>query len=245
LKDVLESARDQARALSHEQSPGTSKIPKVPHGAFDVDASKSKIAQAKDPRKVEEWDPLLKRLNELANPRPPATAAAPAPAPRPMTFAPPPSRGGSFEDVVEQVARALANKVKDVNCEEANEIARLLAELAQAARNGDKKKMIECGRAIHEKGKLFCNRLRNMAANLQGKGPAERDCQDQMVKAAIQLTNNSMQLKILCSVKAASVEKNKDNDAVLTTLVHDIGVVVTNGLEGMDIARKTIFKADV
>ena len=53
------------------------------------------------------------------------------------------------------------------------------------------------------------NVTRTMADNLKGRGPAERDCQDQMIKASVSFTNNAMQLKILCSVKAASVEKNK------------------------------------
>ena len=48
-----------------------------------------------------------------------------------------------------------------------------------------------------------------MAGNIKGKSVPERDCQDVMVKSAVQFTNNAMQLKILTSVKAASVEKNK------------------------------------
>jgi len=84
-----------------------------------------------------------------------------------------------------------------------------------------------------------------MSGNIKGRSIPERDCQDQMIKSAVSFTNNAMQLKILASVKAASVETNRDNDETLTTLVRDIGAVVTSGLEGMDIARKTIFKADV
>lgn len=69
-----------------------------------VEASKASIANAADPRRVEEWDPLLKRLNELANPRPATPAHTPAPAqPRATKFTAPPA-GGKFEDVVEQVS---------------------------------------------------------------------------------------------------------------------------------------------
>lgn len=48
-----------------------------------------------------------------------------------------------------------------------------------------------------------------MSAKLEGKTAQERECQDQMLRVAQGFTNLGMQLKILCSVKAASVETNK------------------------------------
>lgn len=115
----------------------------------------------------------------------------------------------------------------------------VLAELAKAARDGNKQRMIECSRLVAERGKAFSKKLRyvsdylnydpaypisDMSARLEGKTAQERKCQDQMLRVAQGFTNLGMQLKILCSVKAASVETNKVCSC-------PNGVVYLNGLD--------------
>jgi hypothetical protein len=246
--DVVASARDHARSAALDKAGA-----KVPHANVDEKAAQKRINDAPDSRRVEHWDPLLKALHDLANPKPaqaiprpshpPAQVAAPKPAPPPELV--PVPKGGSFEEVAAAVARNIASKVKDVQCEEADEIAKLLALLAEAAKQGNRQKLIECARGIAEKGKLYSNRLRNYAGRVPGKTAPEREVQDIMLRAATLMGSYGMQLKILCSVKAAKLESNKDQDETLNSLVREVGAIVTAGLEAIDVTRKTIFKADV
>jgi len=49
-------------------------------------------------------------------------------------------------------------------------------------------------------------------------------------------------LKILTSVKASSIDLDKDTDESLNSITRSIGKVITEGLTQMEIVKKTIFK---
>lgn len=80
------------------------------------------------------------------------------------------------------------------------------------------------------------------AAAISGKNLAEKTIQDRLIRAAQALQNYGMQLKILTSVKAASVATDKDTDESLASIVRGIGSVVDEGLTSMDITDRTILK---
>lgn len=50
------------------------------------------------------------------------------------------------------------------------------------------------------------------------------------------------QLKILCAVKAASIEDNKDNDGALNTIVRNLGTMMMSGLDAMAISKISLAK---
>jgi hypothetical protein len=50
----------------------------------------------------------------------------------------------------------------------------------------------------------------------------------------------STQLKILCAVKAATIEDNKDTDGALVTIARNLGMMVNDGLDAMAIAKVTV-----
>jgi len=61
----------------------------------------------------------------------------------------------------------------------------------------------------------------------------EKKEQDQLLKCAQALRNYGTQLKILASVKAASIEESRDTDESLSTLTRNLGEAVQVALRGM------------
>lgn len=178
---------------------------------------------------------LVSDLNNLATPKP---KPAPAPAPAPVKKVP----TGSLEDVLDQVADDITAKGHEFDCSEARDIGFHLAQLAKYARSGQKQLMLEEARKASLKIAELCKILRAKAAAIPGKNMAERTIQDRLIRAAQALQNYGMQLKILTSVKAASVAVDKDTDESLASIVRGIGSVVDEGLTSMDITDRTILK---
>jgi len=60
---------------------------------------------------------------------------------------------------------------------------------------------------------------------------------DQLMKSAQGLRDMSTQLKILCAVKAASIEENKDADGALSIIARNLGTMMMSGLDAMAISQ--------
>jgi len=153
-----------------------------------------------------------------------------------------PATSSPFEEVVEQVARTIAEKVKSVKSEEADDVSKHLANLASAARSGKRQEVLSEGREVAQSIKKFSEMLRACANQIPKTNPHFLTYQDQLIRGAQSLDNLSTQLRILTSVKAASVEKDKDTDATLNTIVQSVGAVIGEGLTTIDITRATILK---
>eukprot|EP01126_Amoeba_proteus_P047236 TRINITY_DN5382_c0_g1_i14.p1 TRINITY_DN5382_c0_g1~~TRINITY_DN5382_c0_g1_i14.p1 ORF type:complete len:356 (+),score=70.72 TRINITY_DN5382_c0_g1_i14:2306-3373(+) len=146
-----------------------------------------------------------------------------------------------FEDVVEHVAGVIHTMANECSCEPAKDIGFHLTQIAKSARVGNKQGMLQEARAASTKINELCKLLRSRAAS-SPKNPQERVIQDRMIRAAQALQNFAMQLKILTSVKASSVDVDKDTDESLSSIVRGIGKAIQEGLISVEISDRTISK---
>jgi len=119
-------------------------------------------------------------------------------------------------------------------------LSSLLSDLATAARAGNRKELLQQGKKVASSIKEFCEQLRDYSSKIPKKNRHELVIQDRLIRAAQGLENFGTQLRILTSVKAASVETDKDTDQSLNSIVQGVGVAVTEGLTAIDISNKTI-----
>eukprot|EP01128_Nolandella_sp_AFSM9_P005787 TRINITY_DN2861_c0_g1_i1.p1 TRINITY_DN2861_c0_g1~~TRINITY_DN2861_c0_g1_i1.p1 ORF type:complete len:2112 (+),score=650.25 TRINITY_DN2861_c0_g1_i1:34-6336(+) len=246
LAEALEAVVASSKDTTDEMVPATASAISVPRTPGSLADAVNATAGAVDPRSVQQYPPILKDLHDLANPKVKRVEKKKK-VTRPPPQAPPSyvKKGGSFEDVVDQVAANLRNRISDIDSPEANDIVRLLKQLAQAARDGNKQLLITTARELAQRMKDFASILRTNGKRIQPTSVPFKNTQNQLYRSAQSMTNLGMQMKILCSVKAATLETNKDTDEVLNNLVTDIGTMVTLGVDGLDVSRKTIFKAEV
>eukprot|EP01127_Copromyxa_protea_P017772 TRINITY_DN5463_c0_g1_i1.p1 TRINITY_DN5463_c0_g1~~TRINITY_DN5463_c0_g1_i1.p1 ORF type:complete len:2866 (-),score=1037.09 TRINITY_DN5463_c0_g1_i1:28-7458(-) len=204
------------------------------------------------PTRPEVVDKIVQSRPQRAQPPPTSVLVADltaiaTPKPKPVVVPPPvvkpaPKKDGSLEDVVEQVADDITAKGNQYDNVQARDIGYHLTQLAKYARSGQRQSMLEEARAASLKIAELCKILRAKAAAVPGKNIQEKMIQDRLIRAAQALQNYGMQLKILTSVKAASVTTDKDTDESLASIVKGIGNVVDEGLTSMDITDRTILK---
>jgi len=116
-----------------------------------------------------------------------------------------------------------------------------LANLARAARSGNKQDMLLAAKQASVFIIAFCKQLEILSKQIPGRNIAEKKEQDNLFRYQQALRNYGTQLKILSSVKAASIEDSKDTDASLTTLTRNLGDVVQASLHSMAVTRDAIF----
>lgn len=153
---------------------------------------------------------------------------------------PEPASEGVFERAIEEVAQNVKKAVNEHHgILEARNIAETLAILAQAARKGERQKMIMAGRTLSTQIQEFIKVLLALANRVAAKNPMY---QDRLIKFANALRNYATQMKILISVKAASIEKDADADESLASITRSLGHMITDAVTTMDIVKVTILK---
>jgi len=147
----------------------------------------------------------------------------------------------SFEDVAAGVAYQIHEQAKGLS-KDADDIALELANLAAAARAGNRSDLLRAARAAAAHIAAYVKKLLELAATIPGNNPQERRLKESLHRAASNLRDMGTQLKILASVKAASIEDSRDTDATLTTLTRNLGEMLKEGLTAMAICKATIRK---
>jgi len=150
----------------------------------------------------------------------------------------------TFDQVLAAVAAEMHQAAKNLS-QEADSLARELANLARAARSGNKHDMLLAAKAASAFILAYCKQLDILAKQIPGRNMAEKKEQDNLYRYQQALKNYGTQLKILSSVKAASIEDSKDTDASLTTLTRNLGDVVQASLHSMAVTRDAIFGGKV
>jgi len=150
----------------------------------------------------------------------------------------------TFDQVLAAVAAEMHQAAKNLS-QEADSLARELANLARAARSGNKQDMLLAAKAASAFILAYCKQLDILAKQIPGRNMAEKKEQDNLYRYQQALKNYGTQLKILSSVKAASIEDTKDTDASLTTLTRNLGDVVQASLHSMAVTRDAIFGGKV
>jgi uncharacterized protein (UPF0305 family) len=146
----------------------------------------------------------------------------------------------TFDEVLAAVANEMHQAAKNLS-QEADSLARELANLARAARSGNKQDMLLAAKAAAAFIQAYCKQLDVLSKQIPGRNMAEKREQDNLCRYQQALKNYGTQLKILSSVKAASIEDSKDTDASLTTLTRNLGDVVQASLHSMAVTRDAIF----
>jgi len=144
-------------------------------------------------------------------------------------------RARSFEDIAQAVAWKIHQQSKEMEnpSKTGDNVALELAHLASAARGGDKQKLLLSAKAASAQIQAFSKEISDLAARIPGKTPREREIQEQLLRCAQGLKNYSMHLKILASVKAASIEQSRDTDESLSTIARDLGDLISQSLGNM------------
>jgi len=145
----------------------------------------------------------------------------------------------SFEDVAAAIAYEIHQKAKALSSE-GDAIAVELANLSRAARAGDRQTLLMSAKAAAAHILAFCKKLIELAHSIPCRNERERREQDRLLKTAASLKDTATQLKILAAVKAATIEDSRDTDATLTTLTRNLGVLINQGLDAMQVTHLTI-----
>lgn len=151
------------------------------------------------------------------------------------------SNAKTFDEVAAAIAKEIHEKAKSIS-KDGDNLAMELANLARAARSGNKQSLLIAAKAASGHIIGFCKQINEMAAKMPARTPHEKKEQDQLIKCAQALRNYGTQLKILASVKAASIEESKDTDESLSTLTRNLGEAVQVALKGMISIQATVRK---
>jgi len=182
---------------------------------------------------------LVSKLDTMAKPRP-------KPLPPPIEKEPefPRLRASrvKFEDMVDHVATQIARKGKETQLKEATTVSTHLGELAAAARVGSRQNVLLQGKNVSNSIKEFCQQLRSYASKIPKRNRHEFEIQDRLIRTAQGLENICTQLRILTSVKATSIESDKDTDQTLNTIIVGVGSAVTEGLAAIEITNRSILR---
>jgi len=138
----------------------------------------------------------------------------------------------TFDEVAAAIAREIHEQAKKVS-QEGDMLAMELANLARAARSGDKQAMLIAAKAASAHILAFCKQISEVSKKMPTRTQHERKEQDQLLRCSQALKNYGTQLKILCSVKAASIESSRDTDETLSALTRNLGEAVQVSLKGM------------
>jgi len=138
----------------------------------------------------------------------------------------------SFEDIAQAVAYNIHQQNQDLQLKSktGENVAVELANLASSARGGEKQKLLLSAKAAAAQIQAFGKELTELANKIPGKTPREREIQENLLRSAQGLKNYSMHLKILSSVKAASIEESRDTDESLSTIARDLGDLISQSL---------------
>jgi len=152
------------------------------------------------------------------------------------------SNARSFEDITQAVAWKIHQQSKDmpIPSKTGDNVALELAHLASAARAGDKQKLLLSAKAAAAQIQAFAKELIELANRMPCKTPREREIQEDLLRCASGLKNYGMHLKILASVKAASIEQSRDTDESLSTIARDLGDIITQSLSNMRVVYTTL-----
>jgi len=142
------------------------------------------------------------------------------------------SNARTFDEVAAAIAREIHEQAKKIS-QEGDMLAMELANLARAARSGDKQGMLIAAKAASAHILAFCKQINEVSQKMPVKTQHEKREQDQLLKCSQALKNYGTQLKILASVKAASIESSRDTDESLSTLTRNLGEAVKVALRGM------------
>jgi len=143
------------------------------------------------------------------------------------------------EDIMSGVAYEIHEKAKNISGD-ADQVALALAELGNAARSGNRTELLKASKAAAMHIAALCKKLQELAAKIPGNTPQEKRLKDQLLRSAQGLRDMSTQLKILCAVKAATIEDSRDTDGALSILTRNLGTVMMQGLDAMQIAKVTM-----
>jgi len=146
----------------------------------------------------------------------------------------------TFDEVLAAVAKEMHEAAQGMS-EEADNLAVELAKLAKAARGGSKQDVLISAKAAAAYINAFCKQIEALASKIPGRNFAEKKEQDNLLRYRLCLSNYATQLKILSSVKAASIEESRDTDATLKTLTMNLGDVIQASLRSMGTTRDAIF----
>jgi len=167
---------------------------------------------------------------------------------QPMEFDEPPvalKDAKSFEDITAAVAYNIKKQCEELQNETtktASNVALELSNLAKSARTGDRQNMLKSARAASAHIAALAKELVAIAQKMQPKNAHEQSIQDHLVRCSQGLTNYGTQLKILTSVKAASIEESRDTDESLSTIATDLGDLISGALTSMAITTTTILR---
>jgi len=151
----------------------------------------------------------------------------------------------TFEDITAAVAyniKKQCDELQNETTKTASNVATELSNLAFAARSGDRQNMLKSARAASAHIAALSKELLAIAQKIQPKNPHEQSIQDHLVRCSQGLTNYGTQLKILTSVKAASIEESKDTDESLATITCDLGDLISQALTSMSVTTSTILR---
>eukprot|EP01125_Pyxidicula_operculata_P015360 TRINITY_DN51_c0_g1_i1.p1 TRINITY_DN51_c0_g1~~TRINITY_DN51_c0_g1_i1.p1 ORF type:complete len:2407 (-),score=1023.65 TRINITY_DN51_c0_g1_i1:86-6571(-) len=151
-------------------------------------------------------------------------------------------RAKSFEDVAHSVAYNIHNRTKEVKSEAASGIAKELATLSTVSRQGKKSEMMVSSKNAATQLLSFVKELTDLANKIPGKTRLEQEKKESLLRTAAGLRNYSTHLKILTSVKAASVGSGEasETDTTLTVLCTDLGNIITNALSEMQTVNQIL-----
>jgi len=155
------------------------------------------------------------------------------------------SEATTFEDITAAVAYNIKTQ-----CDEQSEsisktganVAAELANLSRAARSGNRQQLLLSAKAASAHIAALSKEILALAQMINPKNAHERGIQDHLIRCSQGLTNYGTQLKILASVKAASIEESKDTDESLSTLTTDLGDIISQALTSMSITNTTILR---
>ena len=99
--------------------------------------------------------------------------------------------------------------------------------------------MLIASRAVSAHLLQVIKEINDTIAQMGSKNPKE---QDRLPRAAQALRNYGTQLKILTSVKAASIEKDNDADESLLSITRGLGNVLAEAIFTMDTVKITVLK---
>jgi len=148
----------------------------------------------------------------------------------------------SFEDVAHAVAYKIQEQSKAFESQTGNDVAKELANLAAAARSGDKQRLIVSAKAAAVHLLAYSKEITDIANKIPAKNTHEHDVQAHMIKCAGSIRNYATHLKILASVKAASIEQSKDTDESLASICTELGDMISQTLNSMSVTHTVILK---
>lgn len=151
----------------------------------------------------------------------------------------------NFEEALENAASSIISAVetssspKSVETIAGKAVAEEMLKLSKAAKSGKRQEMILSSRNVSEHLKEIINEINSVIKKIGSKNPKQVD---QLMRTSSAIRNYAIQLKILTSVKGASIERNIDNDDTLLSITQSLGVLVSESLGNIDRIKNLVLK---